>query len=146
MSGHNEYLFLNKYGRPYHKEGIKNSAKNAFASTFKTTKKNAQVEDFTFHDIRRTVKTRLVSKGVSSDHSDYILGHKYEGARKYYISISEQNIEDFRPSMEKLLFYNCDFLNDYLGITPTSKRSCESCKIEYDENSNFCSKCGNKLN
>jgi len=145
MSGHNEYLFLNKYGRPYHKEGIKNSAKNAFASTFKTTKKNAQVEDFTFHDIRRTVKTRLVSKGVSSDHSDYILGHKYEGARKYYISISEQNIEDLRPSMEKLLYYNRDFLNDYLGITSISKRLCESCKLEYDEKSNFCSRCGNKL-
>lgn len=145
MSGHNEYLFLNNFGKPYHKKGIKNSAKNAFASTFKTTIKNAQVADFTFHDIRRTVKTRLASKGVSSDHSDHLLGHTYEGARKYYIFISEEHIEDLRLSMEKLLYYNCDFLNNYLGIAPISKRSCESCKLEYDEESNFCGRCGNKL-
>lgn len=145
MSGHNEYLFLNKFGRPYHKEGKKRSAQYAFASTYTTTRSKAEMTDFTFHDMRRTTKTRLASKGVSSDHSDYLLGHTYEGARKYYIFISEENIEDLRLSMEKLLFYNCDFLNNYLGITPISKRSCESCKLEYDENSNFCSRCGNKL-
>lgn len=143
--GSNEHLFLNKYGIPYHKEGDDNSGRRALRTTFRTTRRNAGIEDFTFHDIRKTVKTRLASKGVSSDHSDYLLGHVYEGARKFYIHLGEDDIEDLRSSFEKLLFYNSAYLNKYLDIPSSTKKTCIKCKTEFDSSLKFCSYCGKLL-
>ena len=46
----------------------------------------------TFHDIRRTVKTNMVSAGVNKVYRDTILGHSLHGMDVHYISPSEDDL------------------------------------------------------
>ncbi len=46
----------------------------------------------TFHDIRRTVKTNMVSAGVDKVYRDTILGHSLHGMDIHYISPSEEDL------------------------------------------------------
>jgi integrase len=50
----------------------------------------------TFHDIRRTVKTNMLSAGVDKVYRDTILGHSLTGMDVHYISPSE---DDLRRAM-----------------------------------------------
>jgi integrase len=52
----------------------------------------------TFHDIRRTVKTNMVSAGIFKEYRDTILGHSLQGMDLHYIVPSE---EDLYQAMEK---------------------------------------------
>jgi integrase len=51
----------------------------------------------TFHDIRRTVKTNMLSAGVDKVYRDMILGHSLTGMDVHYLSPSE---EDLHRAME----------------------------------------------
>jgi integrase len=46
----------------------------------------------TFHDIRRTVKTNMLSAGVDKVYRDTILGHSLTGMDAHYISPSEEDL------------------------------------------------------
>ncbi len=46
----------------------------------------------TFHDIRRTVKTNMLSAGVDKVYRDTILGHSLTGMDVHYISPSEEDL------------------------------------------------------
>jgi integrase len=52
----------------------------------------------TFHDIRRTVKTNMVSAGIFKEYRDTILGHSLQGMDLHYIVPSE---DDLYQAMEK---------------------------------------------
>ena len=48
---------------------------------------------FTFHDIRRTVKTNKLSAGVDKVYGDTILGHSLHGKDVHSISPSEDDLD-----------------------------------------------------
>jgi len=52
----------------------------------------------TFHDIRRTVKTNMLSAGVDKVYRDTILGHSLTGMDVHYMALSE---EDLHRAMAK---------------------------------------------
>lgn len=52
----------------------------------------------TFHDIRRTVKTNMLSAGVDKVYRDTVLGHSLQGMDVHYMSPSE---EDLHSAMSK---------------------------------------------
>ncbi len=47
----------------------------------------------TFHDIRRTVKTNMLSAGVDKIHRDLILGHSLQGMDAHYLAPSENDLQ-----------------------------------------------------
>ena len=46
----------------------------------------------TFHDIRRTVKTNMLSAGVDKVYRDTILGHSLHGMDVHYMAPSEDDL------------------------------------------------------
>ena len=52
----------------------------------------------TFHDIRRTVKTNMLSAGVDKVYRDTILGHSLQGMDMHYMAPS---IDDLHRAMTK---------------------------------------------
>jgi integrase len=52
----------------------------------------------TFHDLRRTVKTNMVTAGVDKVYRDTILGHSLKGMDIHYIVPSD---EDLKAAMTK---------------------------------------------
>ena len=61
----------------------------------------------TFHDIRRTVKTNMLSAGVEKVYRDKIVGHTLQGMDLNYLVPSE---DDLRMAMQKYT----DWLDDQL--------------------------------
>jgi len=55
-------------------------------------------DGFTFHDVRRTVKTNMLRAGMDKALRDTILGHSLEGMDEYYLKPSE---EDLREAMAR---------------------------------------------
>lgn len=49
-------------------------------------------EGITFHDIRRTVKTNMLSAGVDKVYRDTILGHSLHGMDVHYLVPSEDDL------------------------------------------------------
>jgi len=62
------------------------------------TQGRAEAEGVIFHDIRRTVKTYMLSAGVDKVYRDMILGHSLKGMDVYYMAPS---IEDLHVAMDK---------------------------------------------
>jgi integrase len=54
--------------------------------------RRAGIEGFTFHDIRRTVKTNMLSAGVDPVYRDLIVGHKLQGMDVHYMAPSEDDL------------------------------------------------------
>ena len=49
-------------------------------------------EGIIFHDIRRTVKTNMLSAGIDKVYRDMILGHSLRGMDIHYMSPSEDDL------------------------------------------------------
>ena len=74
-------------------------------TTLKTACKNAGIaygkkikNGFILHDLRRTVKTNMVTAGIDKVYRDTILGHSLKGTDIHYIVPSD---EDLRTAMDK---------------------------------------------
>ncbi|MFI5344724.1 MAG: tyrosine-type recombinase/integrase [Chlamydiales bacterium] len=67
---HSGYVFLTPQGRNY---APTNS--NALIRIFTIARKNAHIENFTFHDLRHTAATRMAENGASIVAVKEILGH-----------------------------------------------------------------------
>jgi hypothetical protein len=60
-----------------------------------------------FHDIRRTVKTNMLSAGVDKAHRDVILGHSLQGMDVHYLAPTD---DDLKRAMDKFT----EWLDDQL--------------------------------
>jgi integrase len=91
------YVITYRGSRIAHKDGLKNS--------FKTACKNAKIphgrkteNGIIFHDIRRTVKTNMLTAGVDKVHRDLILGHSLQGMDVHYMAPDDETLKE---AMEK---------------------------------------------
>lgn len=91
------YIITYQGKRIAHKDGLRNS--------FKTACKNAKIPQgrktengIIFHDIRRTIKTNMLTAGVDKVHRDLILGHSLHGMDVNYMAPDD---ETFKQAMEK---------------------------------------------
>jgi len=78
--------------------------KGGLKRSFRTACKRADIpcgrntlDGIIFHDIRRTVKTNMLTAGVKKVHRDVILGHSLQGMDAHYLVPSE---EDLRAAMD----------------------------------------------
>jgi integrase len=79
--------------------------KNGLKGSFKTACKNAKIphgrkteNGIIFHDIRRTVKTNMLSAGIDKVHRDLILGHSLQGMDVHYMAPDDETLKE---AMEK---------------------------------------------
>jgi integrase len=85
-------------GKPIkQKDGYKRSFRTACKKAGITCGRKAP-NGITFHDIRRTVKTNMLSAGVSKVHCDLILGHSLQGMDAHYIVPDDDTL---RQAMER---------------------------------------------
>ena len=84
MNKNSEYIFINAdTGLPY----------RDIHRSFQAALKQANISNFRFHDLRHTVATRLVEKGVPLPIVKEILGHsKIETTMRYAHTIPEQKV------------------------------------------------------
>jgi integrase len=89
--------------------------KDGYKRSFRTACNKAEVpcgrknqDGVTFHDLRRTVKTNMVSAGVDPAHRDMILGHSLQGMDAHYIAPNEETLA---LAIEKYT----DWLNDQIA-------------------------------
>ena len=61
---------------------------------FQTALKNAQIEDFRFHDLRHTFATRLIQNGVDVYKVQTLLGHKSPGMTQRYAHHYSESLRD----------------------------------------------------
>ncbi|MDC3237298.1 site-specific integrase [bacterium] len=71
--------------------------KDGYKRSFRTACKSAKIpcgrktpNGILFHDIRRTVKTNMLSAGVDKAHRDVILGHSLQGMDAYYLKPTDE--------------------------------------------------------
>ena len=85
VNAESEYIFINPYTKaPY--TDIKRS--------FHTVLRQAGIENFRFHDLRHTVATRLVEKGIDLVVVKEILGHsKIETTMRYAHAVPERKLQ-----------------------------------------------------
>ena len=81
-------------------EGQPIRQKDGFKRSMKTACKNAGIpygrkteNGITFHDIRRTVKTNMLSAGIDKAYRDTLLGHSLEGMDRHYIVPDEKSLK-----------------------------------------------------
>jgi integrase len=74
--------------------------KDGLKRSFRTACNNAKIphgrktpNGITFHDIRRTVKTNMLSAGVDKVHRDLILGHSLQGMDVHYMAPDEETLK-----------------------------------------------------
>jgi integrase len=88
-----EFVFTHK-GMPIrHKQGFKFILKSACKRAGVPYGRNTP-NGFTFHDIRRTVKTNMLNAGVDKVYRDLILGHSLRGMDAHYLAPSEDSLKD----------------------------------------------------
>jgi integrase len=81
---HHDFVITYR-GKPIkQKDGYKRSFRTACKKADTPCGRNTP-NGITFHDIRRTVKTNMLSAGVSKVHCDLILGHSLQGMDTHYI-------------------------------------------------------------
>ena len=80
-------------------------ARRGYKRSFRTACKSAKIpcgrktpNGILFHDIRRTVKTNMLSAGVDKAHRDIILGHSLQGMDAHYL---KPNDETLKGAIEK---------------------------------------------
>jgi len=82
------------HGKPIkQKDGLKRSFKSAcFKAKIPCGQKTK--DGLIFHDIRRTVKTNMLSAGVDKAHRDTILGHSLHGMDVHYLAPTEESLSE----------------------------------------------------
>jgi integrase len=101
--------------------------KQTILKIFRTACKHAEIpygrkipNGITFHDIRRTVKTNMLSAGVDSVHRDLILGHSLRGMDVHYLVPPEDSL---KQAIDKYTWWidsqiaNVDSTVDYYDST-----------------------------
>jgi integrase len=90
--------------------------KDGYKRSFITACKNAKIpcgrkaqNGIVFHDIRRTVKTNMLSAGVDKAHRDFILGHSLHGMDAHYLKPTDETLKE---AMEKYTIW----LNNQLEV------------------------------
>ena len=77
-------------------------------NSFNTVLKEANIDNFRFHDLRHTVATRLVEKGIDLVVVKEILGHsKIDTTLRYAHAVPKRKLE----AIEVLNSYNQDFIH-----------------------------------
>lgn len=73
-----------------------------------------------FHDIRRTVKTNMVSAGVDKVYRDTILGHSLKGMDKHYVVPPEEDLhkamDTYTPWLDHQFQFS-DHFSDQVGVS-----------------------------
>jgi integrase len=73
-----------------------------------------------FHDIRRMVKTNMLTAGVDKVHRDLILGHSLQGMDVHYMAPDEETLKE---AMEKYTrWIDIQFQNVDQSVDQTKKR------------------------
>jgi integrase len=85
-----DFVFTYK-SKPIAECGIKRSFRTACIKA-KLPYGRKCLNGITFHDIRRTVKTNMLSAGVDKAHRDTILGHTLKGMDVHYLKPSEDSL------------------------------------------------------
>ena len=88
------YLFINpKTNKPY----------TTVRKSFNTALKKAGIEDFKFHDLRRTVGTWLLNSGVDIRTIQNLLDHSDVRTTERYLAITSENNFNALSKLEKLI-------------------------------------------
>jgi integrase len=77
-------VFLSRYGRPYR------SVKGGFEAALK----RAEIDDFTFHDLRHTFASWLAMEGVPTSTIGKLLGHKTPQMTMRYAHLAPEYLAD----------------------------------------------------
>ena len=95
--------------------------KGGLKRSFKTACKNAEIscgrdvaDGLIFHDIRRTVKTNMLTSGMDKVHRDMILGHSLKGMDVHYLVPSEENLTNAMKRYTEWLDNNLSTANTSL--------------------------------
>jgi len=64
---------------------------NGVKSSFRTAVKNAEIEDFRFHDLRHTFASQLIMKGGTLKDLQELLGHKTMTMTLRYAHLSQHH-------------------------------------------------------
>ena len=88
---HHDYVFTYRHEPIGTLGGIKKSFITA-CERAGITQGRAEPEGVIFHDIRRTVKTNMLSAGVDKVYRDTILGHSLQGMDIHYMAPSEDDL------------------------------------------------------
>lgn len=75
-----------------------------YRSAWRVAVKRAQLEDFTFHDLRRTFGSYCVMNGSTLNVVGELLGHKSEGVTKIYTHLSDAYQKEAVSSMNEKVF------------------------------------------
>ncbi len=94
---HHNYVLTYRHEPIVTAGGIKNSFITACGKAG-IPQGHSEPNGITFHDIRRTVKTNMLSAGVDKVYRDTILGHSLQGIDAHYMAPSE---EDLHRAMAK---------------------------------------------
>jgi len=94
---HHNYVLTYRHEPIVTAGGIKNSFITACGKA-RIPQGHNEPNGITFHDIRRTVKTNMLSAGVDKVYRDTILGHSLHGMDVHYMAPSE---DDLHRAMER---------------------------------------------
>lgn len=76
-------VFRNRTGAPY----------RSVRTAFENAVKRAEIEDFTFHDLRHTFASRLVMAGVDLPTVKRLMGHKEISMTLRYAHLSDDHMQ-----------------------------------------------------
>lgn len=87
-----EEVFCNRQGTPY----------RSFRTAFERAVRQADIADFTFHDLRHTFASRLVMAGVDLPTVQKLLGHKEITMTLRYAHLSNDHMQAAVKKLEKV--------------------------------------------
>lgn len=106
---HKDYVFT-YLGRPIGSKGILGSFRTA-CSKAKVPYGRKTENGFTFHDIRRTVKTNMLASGMRKTYRDLIVGHALTGMDIHYIVPSDEQLTEAMAVYTKRIDAEIELIN-----------------------------------
>ena len=89
---HHDFIFTYQ-GNSFSEGGIKRSFKSACINAGVPYGRKTQ-DGITFHDLRRTFKTSMLTAGVDKVYRDAIVGHSLKGMDAYYLVLSDESLKN----------------------------------------------------